>query len=328
VDFIRRFTEAPLHGLGQAEFTRLRSDDFALLGGGKAKGLAGTMRIHNLLARERTRHRWAGVLGIMSAVVFTAPAPAAIVDFGSFPNNSTHSNASVAAAIANVPTNAGVVYDPIGQTNYIQVYNFGTLVYSGPVDVSLTLARIRAGYWMPTETDDGGFFNFNNPSELPNIPRKGNNYYMEFVVWPFLNLTNSPATYDTGQEAYGVVTYPGPMRLLIGLGGEVWFTGDHYGENGLQLNAENVNPPPPPGVFNVTSITVTGSDNLIAWRTVGGETNFVQATTGTSGSYSNNFTDTSPIIVGPGGDLTNATWLDAGAATNFPVRYYRIHLVQ
>ena len=132
------------------------------------------------------------------------------------------------------------VHDPIGQTNYLQVYNFGTLVYSGPVDVSATLERIRLGYWMPTETDDGGFFNFNNPSELPNIPRMGNNYYMEFVVWPFLNLTNTPPTYDTGQEAYGVVAYPGPMRLLIGLGGEVWFTGDHYGENGLQLNAEQV----------------------------------------------------------------------------------------
>ncbi len=54
---------------------------------------------------------------------------------------------------------------------------------------------------MPTETDDGGFFNLITPSELPNIPRKGNNYYMEFV-WPSINLTN--ATYNTSQ-AYGVV---------------------------------------------------------------------------------------------------------------------------
>ena len=284
------------------------------------------MRIHNLLVRDGTRHGWGCVLGIFAVVVFTASAGAAIVDFGSFPNNSTHSNASVMAAISNVPTNVGVVYDPIGQTNYIQVYNFSTLVYSGPIDVWSTLARIRKGYWMPTETDDGGFFNF-NPGELPNIPRMGNNYYMEFVVWPFLNLTNTPATYDTGQEAYGVVTYPGPMRLLIGLGGEVYFTGDHYG-SGAQTNAYYVNPVPSTGIFNVNSIVTTGNNNLITWQTVGGETNVVQATAGTAGGYSNNFTDISPNIIGKGGDLTTTNYLDVGGATNIPARFYRIHLVQ
>jgi len=260
-----------------------------------------------------------------AAVALSGTARATIVSFGSFPNNSTHSNASVMAAIANVPTNAGVVYDPIGQTNYLQVYNFGTLVYTGPVNVSLTLERIRLGYWMPTETDDGGFFNFDDAGELPNIPRKGNNYYMEFVVWPFINITN--ATYDTGQEAYGLAAYPGPMRLLIGLGGEVWFTGDHYGEDGLQLNAENVNPPPPPGVFKLTGVAMQGSNTLITWNTIGGETNVVQAA-GKTGSLSTNFSDISPSIVAGGGDLTNASYLDVGGATNFTARFYRVRLVQ
>lgn len=282
------------------------------------------MRIHNPFTRESALHRWAYVLGVVSAVVLTATAHAATVSFGSFPNNSTHSNASVMAAIANVPTNAGVVYDPIGQTNYVQVYNFSTLVYSGPIDVSLTLERIRHGYWMPTESNDGGFFNF-NPGELPNIPRKGNNYYMEFVVWPFITISN--ATYDTGQDAYGVVTYPGPMRLLIGLGGEVYFTGDHYG-SGAQTNAYYVNPPPPPGVFNVTSVTVQGTNTFITWNTVGGQTNVVQATAGNSGDYANNYIDISPIIIGKGGDLTITNYLDIGGATNFPARYYRVRLVQ
>jgi hypothetical protein len=277
----------------------------------------------NLPAGKGRSRGWAGALAILSAVMLPALAHATIESFGSFPNNSTHRNASVMAAIANVPTNVGVVYDPIGQTNYLQVYNFGTLSYTGPINVSPTLQRIRLGYWMPTETDDGGFFNFDDASELPNIPRKGNNYYMEFVVWPFLNLTNG--TYDTGQEAYGTVAYPGPMRLLIGLGGEVWFTGDHYGEDGLQLNAENVNPPPPPGVFSVTNVAVQGSNTVITWNTIGGETNVVQAATG---SLSNNFSDISPSIVAGGGDLTNASYVDVGGATNFPGRYYRVRLVQ
>lgn len=256
---------------------------------------------------------------MVSAVVLTATAKAQ-TSFGSFPNNSTHSNAFVMAAIANVPTNVGMVYDPIGQTNYLQVYNFDSLVYTGPVNVSLTLQRIRLGYWMPTETDDGGFFNL-DPGELPNIPRKGNDYYMEFVVWPFIDLTN--ATYNSSEEAYGVVGYPGPMRLLIGLGGEVWFTGDHYGEDGLQLNAENVNPPPPSGVFSVTNIVVRGTNILLNWNTIGWQTNFVQAAAGVSGNYTN----ISPAIIAGGGDLTNASYLDVSGATN-PARFYRILLVQ
>jgi hypothetical protein len=242
--------------------------------------------------------------------------------FGSFPNNSTHSSASVMAAIANVPANAGVVYDPIGQTNYIQVYNFGDLVYAGPVSVASTLQRIRLGYWLPTETDDGGFFNFDDAGELPNIPRMGNNYYMEFVVWPFLNFTN--ATYNSSADAYGSMAFPGAMRLLIGLGGEVWFTGDHYGEDGAQLNAQNVNPPPPSGVFAVTNVIVQRTNTLLTWATIGGETNIVQATTGVSRS----FTNISTNIVAAGGDLTNASYTDVGGATNQPARFYRVLLQQ
>jgi len=269
-------------------------------------------------------HRWAVLLALVSTAVFVASVHAAPTTFGAFPNNSTHSNASVAAAIANVPTNAGVVFDPVGQTNDIQVYNFSVLVYTGPIDVTSTLNRIRDGYWIKTETDDGGFFNFNNPGELPNIPRMGNNYYMEFVVWPSMNLTNG--TYDPSVEPFGTVGFPGPMRLLIGLGGEVYFTGDHYG-SGLQTNAYYVTPAPAPGLFNITSIVPQGNDMLITWQTVGGETNVVQVTTGTSGSYSNNFSDLSPIIIPKGGDFTTTNYLDVGGATNGPMRYYRVRLV-
>jgi hypothetical protein len=280
--------------------------------------MSGKMKRPNLFAGGGSWRGRLGALAMVSAVGLTATTRAQTVSFGSFPNNSTHSNAWVMAAIANVPVNAGVVYDPIGQTNDLQVYNFGTLVYTGPVNVSLTLERIRLGYWMPTETDDGGFFNFDDAGELPNIPRKGNNYYMEFVVWPFINLTN--ATYDSGEDAYGVVAYPGPMRLLI----EVWFTGDHYGEDGLQLNAENVNPPPPAGIFQLTSIAVQGTNTALTWNTIGGETNYVQA----AGGISSNFMDISSPIVAGGGDLTNASYLDAGGATNLPGRFYRVLLVQ
>lgn len=160
-------------------------------------------------------------------------------NFGAFPNNSTHSAAAVAQAIANVPANVGQVYDANGQTNDIQIWNFNTLYYTGSYNIATTLTRIRDGYWMPTETDDGGFFNFES-NELPNIPREGNNYYMEFVVWPSMDF--AAGTYDESVEPFPGIAFPGAMRLLIGLGGQVYFTGDHYGEDGAQTNAYYVNP--------------------------------------------------------------------------------------
>jgi hypothetical protein len=193
-----------------------------------------------------------------------ASSKAQTYSFVSFPNNSTHTAAVVAAAIANVPTNVGVVYDANGQTNDIQIWNYGTGVYTGAVNISSTLQRIRNNQSVAnTESDDGGFFNF-YPYEFPNIPRKGNNYYMEFVVWPFLNLTND--SYYTGTNAYGSMTYPGAMRILIGLGGEVYFTGDHYGEDGPQQNAYYLVPLPTQAVGNSWTNATSGKwENATNW---------------------------------------------------------------
>ena len=180
---------------------------------------------------------WVGI-GVMGMTAGVGVQGA--TTFGAFRNNATQSSAAVAAAIANVPITVGTVYDANGLSNDIAIYNFGTFVYQGAVDVSSTLARIRAGDCMTAESNDGGFFNLTS-GELPNIPRKGTNYYMEFVVWPSMNLVAK--TYDQSVQPYPGVAFPGPMRLLIGLGGEVYFTGDHYGD-GPQVNAYLVNPAP------------------------------------------------------------------------------------
>jgi hypothetical protein len=81
--------------------------------------------------------------------------------------------------------------------------------------------------------------------------------------------------------------------------------------------------------FHITSIARAQQGNgiVITWMTTGGKTNVVQATSGTSGSYSNNFTDISPIIVPSGSGLTSRSYTDIGGATNMPARYYRIRLV-
>jgi T5SS/PEP-CTERM-associated repeat protein len=80
--------------------------------------------------------------------------------------------------------------------------------------------------------------------------------------------------------------------------------------------------------FRIVSITPQGNDMLITWMMGPGATNTLQATTGGPGnSYNTNgFTDifivTNNTTVGT---LTN--YLDIGAATNAPARYYRARLV-
>ncbi len=77
--------------------------------------------------------------------------------------------------------------------------------------------------------------------------------------------------------------------------------------------------------FQVTSIIRQGNDMLVTWTTVGGKTNVLQAANGTAdGGYSNNFTD---IFTVTNTISTVTNYLDVGAATNFPARYYRVRLL-
>jgi hypothetical protein len=232
---------------------------------------------------------------------------AATYSFVAFPNNSTHTAAVVAAAIANVPTNVGVVFDANGQTNDIQIWNFNTGIFTGVVDISSTLQRIRNGQSVANEeSDDGGFFNF-YPYEFPNIPRKGNNYYMEFMVWPFLNFTNN--TYNTSTNAYGSMAWPGAMRLLIGLGGEVYFTGDHYGEDGPQQNAYYLVPVPSQAVGNSWTNAASAK-----WENA---TNWSFALTAPSAAPSN--CDPADLITNAGNKTVTLDAFTAGYKTNLSV---------
>ena len=78
--------------------------------------------------------------------------------------------------------------------------------------------------------------------------------------------------------------------------------------------------------FRVTDIHVEGNDLRIVWLPGTGTTNALQSTAGMAdGSYeTNDFTDIF-IVTNTLGTVTN--YLDFGAATNFPARYYRVRLV-
>ena len=172
--------------------------------------------------------------GVLAVAVLAVAITARGDTFKNFPDNSTHISVAVVAAADDVPASAGSVYNA-GNPNDIQIINFGTTIYTGPVDVTTTLQRLRNNQSVyADDSDDGGFFNF-NPGELPNIPRMGMNYYMEFMVWPAMNLAAN--TFDTTATPYNSSdTFPGPERILVGSAGEVYFTGDHYS------TSNNVNP--------------------------------------------------------------------------------------
>lgn len=81
----------------------------------------------------------------------------------------------------------------------------GRIAYSGDVDLAPTMRRIEAGERDPHRNDGGVFGNLEGL--LPGRPR---GYYREFVV-------RTPG-----------ISHAGPQRVVIGDGGEVYFTSDHY----------------------------------------------------------------------------------------------------
>lgn len=81
----------------------------------------------------------------------------------------------------------------------------GRVAFRGDVDLAPELARIRAGTRDP-HRNDGGIFG-NREGRLPAQDR---GYYHEYVV-----------------RTRGI-SHAGPQRLILGAGGEVWYTFDHY----------------------------------------------------------------------------------------------------
>jgi PKD repeat protein len=80
--------------------------------------------------------------------------------------------------------------------------------------------------------------------------------------------------------------------------------------------------------LRIISAAMETDDVRITWATAGGHTNVVQVGGGNGdGGYSTNFTDIGGLIVIPGSGDTTTNYLDLGAATNTPSRYYRIRLI-
>jgi guanyl-specific ribonuclease Sa len=81
----------------------------------------------------------------------------------------------------------------------------GDVAYRGDVDVTATLARIKAGELLEHRNDGSTFANRER-----RLPRKPAGYYKEYV---------HPTPGLDG---------PGPQRIVVGEQGETYYTPDHY----------------------------------------------------------------------------------------------------
>jgi hypothetical protein len=101
---------------------------------------------------------------------------------------------------------------------------------------------------------------------------------------------------------------------------------DGDGFSNLQEYLAGTDPNSNTSTFQITSMVITGSDLRVGWTMGPGKTNALQSTAGDGNSgYSTGSFATIFIVTNTVGTTTN--FLDAGAATNFPARYYRLRLV-
>jgi large repetitive protein len=84
------------------------------------------------------------------------------------------------------------------------------------------------------------------------------------------------------------------------------------------------------GAFAITAVAKQGNDIRVTWNCGGGYTNILQSTqTAAAAGYSSNlFFDVSPLIIMGGVGQSTTNYLDIGAATNSPARFYRVRLAQ
>jgi hypothetical protein len=101
---------------------------------------------------------------------------------------------------------------------------------------------------------------------------------------------------------------------------------DGDGQNNMAEFLAGTDPTDSASAFRILEVTRTNGDVRISWFTHAGLTNVLQAATDPTGNYTN----ISPnlIIIGTtNSDDVVTNYVEVGATTNFPSRYYRVRLV-
>ena len=100
---------------------------------------------------------------------------------------------------------------------------------------------------------------------------------------------------------------------------------DGDGQNNMAEFLAGTDPTNSASAFRIISIARQGQGFRVTWMSGIGTTNVLQVASGDDcGGYSDNFIDLFGVTNAVG---ATTNYLDAGAATNFPARYYRVRLV-
>jgi len=126
----------------------------------------------------------------------------------------------------------------------------------------------------------------------------------------------------------GVVTFPSWLEQYFSCTNDPAAASnadpDGDGQDNYMEFLAGTNPTSSASSFHLLSTALQGNNLMVSWMCGGGRTNVLQAATALGGSWFN----VSPNIVlsGSGDSVTN--YLDIGAVTNSPARFYRVQLVQ
>lgn len=103
---------------------------------------------------------------------------------------------------------------------------------------------------------------------------------------------------------------------------------DNDGQNNLAEFVAGTNPRDSVDVFKILSIERQAADVRIMWTAVGGKRYHVQVSASSpGGTFTNTFSDLGPPVVVPGSGSSTTNYVDSGAATSLPARYYRVKIV-
>jgi hypothetical protein len=193
-------------------------------------------------------------------------------------------------------------------------------------DYSICASSISNNFAFGTLQIDGGTVTV--VDNFPNLGGQNAVYVQALTGSGTLNIGAGMRFYyntTNGWSGTVNVTSNGLFRLNANLPGNIDSDGD--GVLNWQECLCGTDPLNSSSYLHIVSIQKQTNNVLVTWTTVGGHSYVLQTNApALNGSYTNNFTDFSPLITVPGNGESTTNYLDIGGGTNKPTHFYRVRL--